>query len=78
MFYGNIVEVNMKTMEEDEYILKTEEDIREERAILDKSMKDKMDDMRNAATYLPKQINNPHRKDPNDDDIQGSGLIFKR
>ena len=78
MFYGNIVEVNMKTMEEDEYILKTEEDIREERAILDKSMKDKMDDMRKAATYLPKQINNPHRKDPNDDDIQGSGLIFKR
>lgn len=78
MFYGNIVEVNMKTMEEDEYILKTEEDIQEERNALEQTRKSKMEDMRNAATYLPKQISNPHRKDPDADDVQGSGLMFKR
>jgi len=73
-YYGNIVEVNLKALEEDEFILKTEAQINEERQNLaqmrDPSYHQKM--LGDSAEHLPDQ------KKKNDEDDDGTyGLMFR-
>lgn len=73
-YYGNIVEVNLKALEEDELILKTEAQINEERQNLaqmqDPSYHQKM--LGDSAEYLPDQ-----EKKNNEDDDGTYGLMFR-
>lgn len=73
-YYGNIVEVNLKSFAEDDVILKTEEQINQERQTLaqmqDPSYHEK--ELSNSAEYLSGEQGNS-----DDDDDPSMGLIFK-
>lgn len=77
-FYGNIVEVNLKSLDEDDIILSTEDQRRTEQenlaSISDKDYQKKL--MEDSAKYLP---NHDDEDNDEDNDDEGSyGLIFKR
>lgn len=76
-YYGKVVEVNMKAMEEDEIILKTEEELAEERIALEKVRNSGvlMKEMENNAKYLS---NNKHKKNKDDDDAEAGMVMFQR
>jgi len=79
-YYGKIVEVNMKELEEDEVILKTEEEIASERMTLEK-MQNKsqvLKEMENNAKYLSNNTKKQRSKDDDDDDSATGMVMFQR
>ena len=78
-YYGTVVEVNMKNMEEDEVILKTEEELAEERIALEKVRNSGilMKEMENNAKYLS---NNKPKKTKSEiaDDAESGMVMFQR
>jgi len=78
-YYGKVVEVNMKAMEEDEVILKTEEELAEERIALEKVRNSGvlMKEMENNAKYLS---NNKPKKTKAEiaDEAETGMVMFQR
>ena len=79
-FYGNVVEVDMKRVSEDEYLLTTEE----ERSTADKVMADVRDpnfhmtELQKGAEFLPEnQINGIYDENDGEGENLGSGLMFR-
>ena len=79
-FYGNVVEVDMKRVSEDEYLLTTEE----ERSTADKVMADVRDpnfhmaELQKGAEFLPEnQINGIYDENDGEGEDLGSGLMFR-
>ena len=78
LFYGNIVEVNIKQLEEDELILSNEDEMESRDQIL-QEMSDasqKQEDLANASQYLPDEDENEDEDE--DEDIEGSTLFFRK
>lgn len=77
-YYGTVVDVNMKELEEDEVILKTEDEIANERMTLEK-MQNKsqvLKELENNAKYLSNSKQKQRNKDDNDDDDTATGMVM--
>jgi hypothetical protein len=80
LFYGNIVEVNIKQLADDEILL-TPEDEMESRDKLLQEMSDAVqqkEDLGNAAEYLSKDVNIDSDEEDGDDEPEESTLFFRR
>lgn len=79
-YYGTVVDVNMKELEEDEVILKTEDEIANERMTLEK-MQNKsqvLKELENNAKYLSNSKQKQRNKDDDDDDSATGMVMFQR
>ena len=74
-YYGKIVEVNLKSMEEDDIILKTEEELSEERIALEnvQNRGKLIKEMENNANYLS---SNKKPNNKNDDTDEVTGMVM--
>lgn len=82
LYYGKVVEVNLKSLEEDDVILKTEEQINEERLAFD-AMDNKQKQLKtlaDSARYLDHTKNRNQSDDTDEDDDSGmaGAVMFKR
>jgi len=76
LYYGNIVEVNIKQLEEDELILSSDDELQARDKVL-QQMSDKeqqLKDLANAAEYLPSEA----QIDEQDDDDEQEALFFRK
>lgn len=76
LYYGNIVEVNIKQLEEDELILSSDDELQARDKVL-QQMSDKeqqLKDLANAAQYLPSEA----QIDEQDDDDEQEALFFRK
>lgn len=76
LYYGNIVEVNIKQLEEDELILSSDDELQARDKVL-QQMSDReqqMEDLANAAEYLPEES---QISDDDDDDSGEQALFFR-